>query len=103
VLNNDVIVKDDHILDKLLHYFDDPGVGGVTPQILEYPDTDSAWFIMMETDIRSDHSIHHQFISKEFDDPIENDYIPFCSSLFSTKVFEEYGVYPTNILFIGKI
>lgn len=94
ILNNDVVVKDNQILNELLHYFDDPSVGGVTPQILEYPDTDSAWFTMGEVDRRSGHSIHHQSVSEEFGEPIENDYIPLCSALFSTKVFEEYGYLP---------
>jgi GT2 family glycosyltransferase len=94
LLNNDTIVHDPAVLTKLLSNFDASSVGGVTPQVLEYPNTEQPWFTRGEVDWDSGHSIHHKTIPSTSEDTIQNDYIPFCSALIKTEVFKNYGLLP---------
>ncbi|WP_167344082.1 glycosyltransferase family 2 protein [Haloferax massiliensis] len=94
ILNNDVVIEDFSILEKLLPYFEMESVGCITPQVFEYPDKETEWFTKGELDRGSGHSTHHKCISEKPEQFVENEYLPLCSTLISTDVFDEYGLLP---------
>lgn len=94
MLNNDILVADSDALSSLVERMEWEGSVGIsTPLVREYPDVDEIWFERGWVDIETGSTGHTsddtagQYVE-------DNEYIPFCSALFSTEVFETVGLLP---------
>lgn len=100
VLNNDVLIPDDDLLGRLVARLEaNPSLGALTPKVMHYPETQEAWFLQGTVDWKSGNSYHHGKVadpSRRADDIVYSDYVPFCSVLFRTDVFDEVGLFPTS-------
>lgn len=117
VLNDDVLIPESSTLSKLVSTLEENSdIGVVSPIVTEYPDTDKIWFREGYIDWRSGRGGHRgarrklvdlrlsgSKISKT-DELIFGDYLPFCSALVRTQIFEELGLYPEEyFLYYGDI
>lgn len=90
LLNNDVVVRDDDVLNELISTVETEDDVGVVSPLVSQPDG-NPWFVRGYVDERS-RDCGHCDIDDPADVPIlENDYIPTCCVLFSASVFESVG------------
>ncbi|ELY63476.1 glycosyltransferase family 2 protein [Natrinema versiforme] len=94
LLNNDVVIKDSKILDKLTSKLDNNiTIGAVSPLIKSYPKTNDIWFWKGYIDWNSGKA-HHQNPPIINQKEISNEYLPICCALFPSEIFEEVGLLP---------
>lgn len=113
LINNDIMIPDDQILRKLVAVMEaNSEIGIITPQINEYPDTDTIWFKRGEMNLRIGsyyHSKNRRWylhglkkkqlkIQKEYvqtkNKLLKNEYLPFSCALFRESLFSEIGLLP---------
>jgi len=104
ILNDDIIIPDSECLNVLVERMESKSsIGVLTPLVTEYPETDELWFRAGYINWRSGNAGHVRsrrwFIEAGFgDDPITegslvyHDYLPLCSALVRTEIFEEFGL-----------
>ncbi|WP_254279325.1 glycosyltransferase family 2 protein [Haloarcula marina] len=116
ILNNDVLVPDADLLADLVAAMEaDPTVGVLTPTVTAYPETDAVWFERGYLNPWTGNAGHEGFRNwyvdghggvPEPDDEglLDNDYLPFCSALVRTDVFDAVGLYPEEyFLYYGDV
>jgi len=93
LVNNDIIIEDQAILDGLVSRMENnEDIGVLTPVVREYPDTDSIWFDQGYIDWDwFDRGPKKDVDLDTSNDLIFNDYLPFCSSLIRSTLFNEIG------------
>jgi GT2 family glycosyltransferase len=95
ILNNDTIFPDSETLDRLVSQMESHShLGALTPVINQYSDSNESWFQQGLVDWKSGMSHHYKEItdsSKRDGEILYNDFVPFCSVLFSRAIFEEVG------------
>jgi len=97
VLNNDIIVPGADTLTKLVEVMEEnANIGAITPAVNNYPDTNEKWFRQGLVDWKSGNSHHKSEYSSQTKEQnlIYNDFVPFCSTLFRTTVFDDIGYLP---------
>lgn len=113
LINNDTEIPDSQTLRKLVAVMEsNPGIGIVTPQIYEYPDTDTVWFRRGEINLRFGAYYHSKnkkwFLHgskkknlkpqekslQEDKSLLRNEYLPFSCALFRETLFSEVGLLP---------
>ncbi|WP_436932553.1 glycosyltransferase family 2 protein [Halosimplex halobium] len=93
LLNNDIRDPDPDLLDVIVSTFEkEDGIGILTPQINEYPDTEEPWFVRGSVGDKT-HDAKHADITSE-SGIVCNDYVPFCSPVFSREVIDTVGLLP---------
>lgn len=98
LLNNDVIVRREGVLRQLVNMMEaHPEYGAITPTVMNYPNEEDVWFIQGLVDWETGDSRHYREVvsdSKAEGDLLDNDFIPFCSALVRTEVFDDIGLLP---------
>lgn len=95
LLNTDLMIEDENILQQLVEVLqDDPSIGGITPLIRNYPNTDEIWFWKGRIDWRGGKGYTVGNPPSLEADLVANDYIPFCCALFPASIFREIGLIP---------
>lgn len=111
--NNDIRLPDGRTLRKLVEIMDlESDIGIITPQINEYPDTDTIWFRRGEINQTLGTYYHNKNrkwylhgskgseskirgdLTQTSNEIINNEYLPFSCALFREKLFSEVGLLP---------
>jgi len=113
LVNNDIILPDNQTLGELVAVMESSiDIGIVTPQIIEYPDTDTVWFRRGEIN-RGFGAYYHiknrkwylhgskkgtsksqRKFTQTDGELIKNEYLPFSCALFRETLFSEVGLLP---------
>lgn len=89
LLNNDTMCSKPELLTQLINYLEsEDDVGIVTPLIRDTEN--SYWFVQGKIDWKAAET-KHKFPNTN-KKTIENDYVPFCSAVIDTDLFEEIGL-----------
>jgi len=113
LVNNDITLPDNQTLGELVAVMESNiEIGIVTPQIIEYPDTDTVWFRKGKINRRFGayyHSKNRKWYlhgskkntsksQRKFTqidgELIKNEYLPFSCALFRETLFSEVGLLP---------
>jgi GT2 family glycosyltransferase len=89
LLNNDVVVSEETAIHDLGQKATEPGVGLVTPLIVEHPG-DSLWFARGVIDERWVRFAHETEVDTNHR-YLRNEYVPLCCSMLSLSVLDEVG------------
>lgn len=111
--NNDIRLPDGHTLRELVEIMEaEPEIGIITPEINEYPNTDTVWFRrgeinqMLGTYYHNKNRKWYLHGSKRSESKIrvntpqngyeliKNEYLPFSCALFRETLFSEVGLLP---------
>lgn len=103
LLNNDVIIQDDDCLENLVKDINqNEQIGMLSPLVRHYPDTDTIWFAQGKIDWATGdgrHNIDYPNDAMSTSKIIYNEYIPFCSVLIRTDIFDSVGLLPESYFF----
>lgn len=113
LVNNDIRMPDNQMLEKLVAIMEsNPDIGITTPQINEYPDTDTVWFRRGEINrnlgsyyhnsnrkwylhgSKKSHSNIQNKLRNTGNKILKNEYLPFSCALFRERLFSEVGLLP---------
>lgn len=98
ILNNDVVVGEQHLLEQLVKRLEsEPEFGVITPKVTQHPNHQENWFVQGTVNWETGESGHHREVINDSisnAELVENDFIPFCSALFKAEVFESVGLLP---------
>jgi len=98
LMNNDILISEENCLDDLVTTMEtNNGIGIISSLILHYPKTEEVWFVEGKIDHKRGETKHDNWYCGPHDIDkgiIDNDYIPLCSALIRSEVFNEVGLLP---------
>lgn len=126
VLNNDTLVQNKDLLNGLVDTMESKKeIGVLSPRLMMYPKKNEVWFEKGFIDWRSGNAGHEHFrpwfidwrfrldtsdsnqmspSRKTADNLIYSDYIPFCSVLVRSEIFNNVSLYPERyFLYYGDV
>ena len=115
VLNNDIIIDNEYLLDKMVGFMDSNRECGImSPTVMKYPEKSEYWFENGVFDRRAVMAFHGRMAKRiltfrnynvrQDDSKLYNDYIPFCSALIRNSIFADVGLYPEKyFLYYGDV
>jgi GT2 family glycosyltransferase len=95
VVSNDALFPQSEMLDTLIELMEtNDDVGMATPEVRNYPDTDSIWFQQGTIDHSTGFPNHTDDVPDV--DAVSNDYISLVSTVIRAEVFDEVGLLPAE-------
>ncbi|ELZ87910.1 glycosyltransferase family 2 protein [Haloferax volcanii] len=94
ILNNDIVIEDSGIVQQLVDVFEsNDEVGIVSPLVRKHPMTEQVWFSRGEVNFSNGDVGHSNIdISSINRELLQSEYVPFCSPLIRSEIFDEIGL-----------